>query len=728
MSAIQEEEKMAKNIVVLSDGTGQDGGTGHDTNVYKLFRMLEDRTPDQIVFYDQGLGTDANRIGGMAFGAGIDKNILQCYRFIFDHYESGDKIFLFGFSRGAATVRSLASFIHYFGILPASRPELIKRAYNIYKNRKRSYDQSLSENPEEQVESSNVVDKIVSNVSDALRDDLDKPGGRSDEFVRQHPNQWVQIEFLGVWDTVPALGLVAAPGLDSLLDHIPSWRHQYHNFKLRGSVKHACHALSIDDNRKWFFPSVWKEYDPDKTKRANVEQVWFGGSHTDVGGGFFEAGFSDIALEWMVQKAFEHGIRLYFESRPSWNFCIAPDPTDEFHNPRSAWGKVYASGVRDRIWDIKAFDTFGPPRVHRSVLDRVVALRNTKEPYNPCILDPKVYPYGSQIDGWLIKEYCREAYREWSKDIRKRLPEARLPVFSIWMPQLFLKKRMSDSVNPAIQEISRLLLPDGMPTPETYPATESNPLLTDKDFTKWMRRLDNVTLWQWEASNKHTALREWFSGPENQFLQAWVDRNAGQWLLWSWMLEHGSELRNAWMPCPEQYVSFLLQTMTLPEKSSLVSWFAENTSFQKWIENNKYELTEFEGRKVLVEEVRPVVRNPDGDALVLRHMKEEDVMTLQPAAQTEEMQKKKRVLVLRDYDAEELKTILADPSTLALLKYRMQRDQKALKKLLQAQQKKKGIPSASINEEALKYRILRDASRWTPKEEEKDPSHEHSPK
>src|SRR5512138_295588 len=290
---------MPKNIVVLSDGTGQEGGKGHDTNVYKLFRMLEDRTDRQIVFYDQGLGTNGDRLGGMAFGRGIDTNILQCYRFIFDHYQSGDKIFLFGFSRGAATVRSLASFIHYFGILPASRPELIQQAYNIYKNRKTSYQQSVRTS--KGASGANLVDQLVYSFNDTMHDDLDAAGGKSEEFVRLHPNQWVQIEFLGVWDTVPALGLVALPGLNALLDHVPAWKHQYHNFKLRGSVKHACHALSIDDERKWFFPSIWKEYDRQSCQK--VEQVWFGGSHTDVGGGFWEAGFSDITLEWMVGKA-----------------------------------------------------------------------------------------------------------------------------------------------------------------------------------------------------------------------------------------------------------------------------------------------------------------------------------------------------------------------------------------------------------------------------------------
>ncbi len=128
---------MPKNIVVLSDGTGQEGGRGvtRNTNIYKLFNMLEDRTPRQIVFYDPGLGTGGNRITGNVGGAGISQNILQAYRFIFDHYQPRDRIFLIGFSRGATTVRSLAGFIHHFGILPKARPDLIAKAYKIYRTR-----------------------------------------------------------------------------------------------------------------------------------------------------------------------------------------------------------------------------------------------------------------------------------------------------------------------------------------------------------------------------------------------------------------------------------------------------------------------------------------------------------------------------------------------------------------------------------------------------------------
>ena len=117
---------MGKNIVVFSDGTGQKGGVNVNTNVYKLFNMVEDRTKRQITYYDPGLGTDLNKITGNIFGRGFSKNLLDCYKFIFENYEAGDDIYLFGFSRGAATVRSLSGFIHLFGVLPMARRDINK--------------------------------------------------------------------------------------------------------------------------------------------------------------------------------------------------------------------------------------------------------------------------------------------------------------------------------------------------------------------------------------------------------------------------------------------------------------------------------------------------------------------------------------------------------------------------------------------------------------------------
>jgi len=372
---------MSKNIVVLSDGTGQEGGKGHDTNVYKLFRMLEDRTERQIVFYDQGIGTDRLRVTGSVAGAGFSENLLQCYQFIYENYNAGDKIFLFGFSRGAATVRSLANFIHYFGILPRSRPKLIQLAYKIYKVGR--LEEKVAETAEQAKDSEGSAPQELSERGMQsfmeLRNAIMRGtplNEKAEQFVHMHPNQWAAIDFLGVWDTVPALGFPGAV-IDTFVNYVPGWKHRYHDFTLHPSVKVAYHALSIDDDRKWFHPTIWDAYNKNY---QNVEQVWFSGSHTDVGGGFRDPGLSDITLEWMVQKAVAHGIKLFLRSTRYWNFCIAPDPTDKFHPPRVGFGKVYPEEIR--LWPESAQDTFGVPTIHASVLERVKRVPG----YNPWIL------------------------------------------------------------------------------------------------------------------------------------------------------------------------------------------------------------------------------------------------------------------------------------------------------------------------------------------------------
>ncbi len=338
---------MSKNIVILSDGTGQEGGKGHDTNVYKLFRMLEDRTERQIVFYDQGIGTDSRKILGSIAGAGFSENLLQCYQFLYENFQAGDKIFLFGFSRGAATVRSLANFIHYFGILPRSRPKLVNLAYKIYKVGIEVRDSGGTEQIETAPEESDPQDLTARGQQSLmeLRDAVIRGtplNQKAEQFVHAHPNQWAAIDFLGVWDTVPALGFPGAV-IDTFVNYVPGWKHRYHDFRLHPSVKNAYHAMSIDDDREWFHPTIWNAYNHDYQK---VEQVWFSGSHTDVGGGFREPGLSDITLEWMVQKAVAHGVKLYLRATKYWNFCIAPDPTDAFHPPRAGAGRIYPGAQR----------------------------------------------------------------------------------------------------------------------------------------------------------------------------------------------------------------------------------------------------------------------------------------------------------------------------------------------------------------------------------------------
>ncbi|NQY64836.1 MAG: DUF2235 domain-containing protein [Alteromonadaceae bacterium] len=338
---------MSKNIVIFSDATGQEGGKGHNTNIYKLFSIVENRSKEQVTFYDAGLGTGWNKITGSIGGMGISQNILECYRFIFDNYKIGDKIFLFGFSRGAATMRSLSSFIHYFGILPQSRPELIARAFKIYKIK-----------------------------------NSDKRETKAKEFIKKHHNIWAEIQFLGCYDTVSALGL-PIPSANTFFNKIKFFSHKFHDFRLSKSVKHAYHALALDDERKTFLPKIWKT---DIQEGQSLTQVWFSGMHTDVGGGYEHHGLSDIPFIWMTEMAVDKGLLIY----DKYDVDVKENADGVMGDSRGTrLTKLYPKEIRD--WDVKKY---GKPRIHQSVIDRA---NNPKNEYAPWILDKD---YEHVVEKW----------------------------------------------------------------------------------------------------------------------------------------------------------------------------------------------------------------------------------------------------------------------------------------------------------------------------------------
>lgn len=346
-----------KNIVIFSDGTGQEGGKKHNTNVYKIFNMIENRTNEQIAFYDRGLGTGVRKLTGNALGAGFDKNVLDCYKFISDHYQWGDRLFLFGFSRGAATVRSLSGFISLFGILPQSRPELAEKAYkDIY---------SISDPEERMVEAR--------------------------KFIERNSTTFCNIDFLGVWDTVAALG-VPIKAINAFFDKIPYFKNSFHDFQLSPRVHHAYHAMSIDEERDAFELLPWQTMkngksilgnvmtDPrdgdasdqlDTDRKQTVKQVWFCGVHTDVGGGYKQSGVSDIPLCWMLDRATDdkvltHPLKLY-----TYNWVTRNQNVDDvIHDSRmTRTDKFLFSQVSRKIfWDT---EKHGIPVIHASVLERI---------------------------------------------------------------------------------------------------------------------------------------------------------------------------------------------------------------------------------------------------------------------------------------------------------------------------------------------------------------------
>ncbi|MEM7003880.1 MAG: DUF2235 domain-containing protein [Pseudomonadota bacterium] len=345
---------MGKNIVVFADGTGQKGGEGNSTNVYKTFNLILDRSPEQFSFYDPGLGTGMRKVTGNIGGRGFSENIRQCYEFIFQNFEHGDRIYLFGFSRGAATVRSLTGFIHMFGILPRSRHDLIEQAWSIYKTQ-----------------------------------NMKKRERRAERFLSLNHTMWAKVHCLCVWDTVAALGIPQSK-LDKLINKV--FPHEFHHFELSDSVRHAYHALAIDDARKAFHP-VYIDPRRENTAESEMKQVWFMGMHTDVGGGYATSGLSDIAWEWMLLHAVKRGLKIHKASAAK-RLC-RPDVNGYMEDSRKGWWKRWVFKAAQRKW----LDDYPDPVVHESVGQRTQTIDNKPGAYEPWIL--RIPGREAKVEPWL---------------------------------------------------------------------------------------------------------------------------------------------------------------------------------------------------------------------------------------------------------------------------------------------------------------------------------------
>jgi uncharacterized protein (DUF2235 family) len=303
-----------KRLVLCCDGTWNSAdqernGTPCPTNVVKLgYRVAKSAGGTaQVVYYDQGVGTGnfIDRVSGGAFGDGLEENIHDAYRFLVANYEPGDEIYLFGFSRGAFTARSIGGMIRKCGILERSAVRYYRDAIELY----RSDEHPDDAKPRKFRQSCSVVE--------------DAP---------------IPIRMIGVWDTVGALG-IPLRGLRWLTRK----DHQFHDTELSGSVQVACHALAIDEHRAPFAPTLW-DYKPKRGQQ--VEQAWFCGSHSDVGGGYAETGLSDIALEWMIGKASAAG--LAFDAEALAAYPLKPDPLAAIHDSKTGLYRL-TRGIDRRI-------------------------------------------------------------------------------------------------------------------------------------------------------------------------------------------------------------------------------------------------------------------------------------------------------------------------------------------------------------------------------------------
>ncbi len=273
---------MSKNVIVFSDGTGNTKKT--NTNVYQFYRALKDQ-PGNKCFYDPGVGSFGGDILGKAFGAGLATNIKQCYDFIVSQHEPGDRLFLFGFSRGAYTVRSLASFVSLVGLVEKNTRKLGAHGPRHHKK------QVLT-----------VQQKYTRMAYDVYQTGK-TPGFRAAlrELKQCQQIRECHIFGLGVWDTVGALGL---PNRNH--DQSAFGDHYYHQMTLPKNITHAYHALAVDDERREFAPVLFSRTPKNS---GTIEEVWFPGMHSDVGGGYklknndpHAKELSNISLKWMADK------------------------------------------------------------------------------------------------------------------------------------------------------------------------------------------------------------------------------------------------------------------------------------------------------------------------------------------------------------------------------------------------------------------------------------------
>ncbi|MBS1556502.1 MAG: DUF2235 domain-containing protein [Bacteroidetes bacterium] len=331
-----------KRIITCSDGTWNEpnkslNGKPIRTNVQKIFDYIltrDDQGVQQIKFYDEGVGAEGNIITRLmqgATGKGIDENILDIYKFIVWNYEQGhdfqDEIYLFGFSRGAYTARSLCGLIRKCGILKRNDLNLFSQAYKLYRNR-----------------------------------DAGPESEEARQFRKDNSYEVASIKFIGVWDTVGALGIPV-----NALQWFNKKKYSFYDTTLSSIIENAYHAVSIDEQRANFKPTLWQK-SANLTHR-NFEQVleqkWFAGVHSNVGGGYPDEGLADIALQWIMEKAARTGLA-FDEQRARGD--VKPNPKGTLYNSRKGIFALTPGELR----------TISDGRVHDTVYERMKEVQEYK--------------------------------------------------------------------------------------------------------------------------------------------------------------------------------------------------------------------------------------------------------------------------------------------------------------------------------------------------------------
>ena len=344
LATLKEKDMNQRKIVICSDGTwnssdDEDRGVRRPTNIAKISRAIlpaDAQDVSQIVFYDEGVGTSLGQklIGGVT-GYGLSKNVLDCYRFLSDNYREGDLIYLFGFSRGAYTVRSLCGFINKVGIVSKGGSYFTPELYRLYKD-------------------------------DADAATIDAFYESKNNTTRVMP----RIRMIGVFDTVGSLGL-PFEAVNEFLTENDLAEFQFHDVTLSPIVDYAYQALAVDEKRKPFVPAIWSSA---SEQTQEMEQMWFAGVHSNIGGGYKPDGLANQALHYIVEKAKNAGLEFdptyltYFEKHydselrnsMSFKYRLLGEHNREITLGTSSNEKVDGS-VYERIEHVKKYKPINVP-------------------------------------------------------------------------------------------------------------------------------------------------------------------------------------------------------------------------------------------------------------------------------------------------------------------------------------------------------------------------------
>ena len=327
----------ATDHIILLDGTLGTLEPGHETNIGRLYKMLcaAPATRRRSIYYEAGVQWHLWRdTVDVALGRGINLQIRRTYGWLASRYRPGDRIFLFGYSRGAYAVRSLAGILDQVGLLHADHAteRNVMLAWRYYQN------------------------------------GASAPGRA--RFAQRFCHSGVEVEMIGVFDTVKALG-VRLP----LFWMLSAPQHEFHNHALSRVVRHGFHALALDETRAAFAPVLWDTGTGDSWK-GRIEQVWFRGAHSDIGGqlGMWEAArpLANIPLVWMCERAERFGLVL----PDNWRAGLTMDADAPSYGTMRAWGRAFLLRARRKVGADRSESIHPTARAPRRAVSRFKWMRH----------------------------------------------------------------------------------------------------------------------------------------------------------------------------------------------------------------------------------------------------------------------------------------------------------------------------------------------------------------